>query len=100
LRPRQQESGESSPQLRISKEGDAYLRTMLVQAAHCHLSERAPDSDLKRWGRRLSARGGKNAKKRAVVAVARRLAVLLHRLWVDKAVYEPLRQSQPQSQAA
>jgi len=39
----------------------------------------------------LAARGKKNAKKRAVVAVARKLAVLLHRLWVTAEVYEPLR---------
>jgi transposase len=91
LRPRQSESGQSQPQLRISKEGDRYLRQMLVQGAHCILSRRGPDTDLKRWGLKLSERGGKNAKKRAVVAVARKLAVLLHRLWVTSEVYEPLR---------
>ena len=57
------------------------------------MSERSPDTDLKRWGLRLAARGGKNAKKRAVVAVARKLAVLMHRLWVDQSQYEPLRQT-------
>ena len=92
LRPKQEASGESDPQLQISKEGDVYLRMLLVQAAHCVLRRRAPDTDLKRWGLRLCARGGKNAKKRAVVAVARKLAVLLHRLWVTGEVYEPLRQ--------
>ena len=94
LRPKQCESGESQPQLRISKEGDRYLRTLLVQGAHIVLSRRAPDTDLQRWGRKLAERGGKNAKKRAVVAVARKLAVLLHRLWVGGEVYEPLRNSQ------
>ena len=49
-----------------------------------------PDSDLRRYGLRLCERGGKNAKKRAVVAVARKLAVLLHHLWVTGDVYEPL----------
>jgi transposase len=93
LRPKQGESGESQPQLRISKEGDLYLRQLLVQGAHCILW-RGPDTDLKRWGLKLAARGGKNAKKRAVVAVARKLAVLLHRLWVTGEVYEPLRNSQ------
>lgn len=91
LRPKQRASGERQPQLRISKEGDAYLRHLLVQGAHCVLSRRGPDTDLKRWGQRLAERGGKNAKKRATVAVARKLGVLLHRLWVTGAVYEPLR---------
>jgi transposase len=90
LRPKQSESGESQPQLRITKEGDRYLRKLLVQGAHCILSRRSPDTDLKRWGLKLAERGGKNAKKRAIVAVARKLAVLLHRLWVTGEVYQPL----------
>jgi transposase len=93
LRPRQSESGQSQPQLRITKEGDRYLRTLLVQGAHLILNRRGPDTDLKRWGLKLAARGGKNGKKRAIVAVARKLAVLLHRLWVCGEVYEPLRNS-------
>jgi transposase len=95
LRPKQCESGQSQPQLPITKEGDRYLRTLLVQGAHVILNRRGPDTDLKRWGLKLSERGGKNAKKRAIVAVARKLAVLLHRLWVTGEVYEPLRNSQP-----
>ena len=91
LRPRRGESGESQPQLRITKEGDAYLRKMLVQGAHYILGYRGPDSDLRRWGLKLAARGGKRAKKAAIVAVARKLGVLLHRLWVTGEVYEPLR---------
>src|SRR6202162_3912298 len=87
-------SGESEPQKKISKAGDRYLRTMMVQGAHYILGPFGEDSDLRRWGRKLSERGGKNAKKRAVVAVARKLAVLLHRLWVSGEVYEPLRNSQ------
>ena len=94
LRPRQSDSGESEPQLRITKEGDSYLRKLLVQGAHHIMGRCGPDTDLKRWGLKLSARGGKNAKKRAVVAVARKLAILLHRLWVTGEVYEPLRNSQ------
>jgi len=94
LRPKQKESGQSQPQLRITKEGDVYLRQMLVQGAHCILRRKGPETDLKRWGLKLAGRGGKNAKKRAVVAVARKLAVLLHRLWVSGEVYEPLRNSQ------
>ena len=93
LRPKRRDSGESRPQLRITKEGDPYLRKLLVQGAHCILGWRGPDTDLRRWGLRLAARGGKNAKKRAVVAVARKLSVLLHRLWVTGERYEPLRQS-------
>ncbi len=95
LRPKRSESGERQPQLGISKEGDRYLRRLLVQGAHCILSRRAPDTDLKRWGAKLCERGGKNAKKRAIVAVARKLAVLLHRLWVTGEVYEPLRHNPP-----
>ena len=91
LRPKRSQSGDSDPQLRITKEGDGYLRKMLVQGAHRVLSARAPDTDLKRWGLKLGARGGRNARKRAVVAVARKLGILLHRLWATGEVYEPLR---------
>lgn len=94
LRPKQNDSGEREPQLRITKEGDLYLRKLLVQGAHCILGRQGMDTDLKRWGLKLCARGGKNAKKRALVAVARKLAILLHRLWVTGEVYEPLRNSQ------
>jgi transposase len=68
LRPKRSDSGESQPQLRITKEGDVYLRKMLVQGAHYVLGYRGPDTDLRRWGQKLAARGGKNAKKRAIVA--------------------------------
>jgi transposase len=94
LKPGRRNSGESEPQKKISKEGDRYLRTMMVQGAHYILGPFGEDSDLRRWGRKLGERGGKNAKKRAVVAVARKWAVLLHRLWVGGEVYEPLRNSQ------
>src|SRR5580658_1094459 len=94
LRPGRRNSGMSEPQMHISKEGDRYLRTLLVQGAHYILGPFGQDSDLRRWGLKLAERGGKNAKKRAVVAVARKLAVLLHRLWVSGEVYEPLRNSQ------
>ena len=70
------------------------MRTMMVQGAHYILGPFGEDSDLRRWGLKLAERGGKNAKKRAVVAVAGKLAVLLHRLWVGGEVYEPLRNSQ------
>ena len=84
-------SGQSEPQLHISKEGDRYLRTLLVQGAHHILGPFGADCDLRRWGLKLAERGGKNGKKRAVIAVARKLAVLLHRLWVSGEAYEPLR---------
>lgn len=67
------------------------LRRLLVSSAHYILGPFGPDTDLRRWGLTLAARGGKNAKKRAVVALARKLAVLLHRLWSTGEVYEPLR---------
>jgi transposase len=94
MRPQSRDSGESQPQLGISKEGDVYLRSLLVQGAHYILGRRGPDTDLKRWGLKLCERGGKNAQKRALVAVARKLGILLHRLWVTGEVYEPLRNSQ------
>ena len=94
LRPGRRNSGQSQPQMHISKEGDRYLRTLMVQGAHYILGPFGEDSDLRRWGLRLAERGGKNAEKRAIVAVARKLAVLLHRLWVTGEVYEPLRNSQ------
>jgi transposase len=91
LVPRQQQSSSADPQLRISKAGDGLVRRLLVGSAHYILGRFGPDTDLRRWGLTLAGRGGKNGKKRAVVAVARKLAVLLHRLWVTGEVYEPLR---------
>jgi transposase len=91
---RKDQSGHQDPELRITKAGDRAVRFLLVQAAHYILGPFGPDTDLRRWGLVLASRGRKNAKKRAVVAVARKLAVLLHRLWVTGGVYEPLRNSQ------
>ncbi|MGA9987319.1 MAG: IS110 family transposase [Terriglobales bacterium] len=91
LVPKQEDSGESQPQLGISKAGDTMVRRLLVGSAQYILGPFGPDTDLRRYGLRLCERGGKNAKKRAAVAVARKLAVLLHRLWVTGEVYEPLR---------
>jgi transposase len=95
LAPKQEDSGDSQPQLGISKAGDVMLRRLLVGSAHYILGPFGPDTDLRRYGLRLCERGGKNAKKRAAVAVARKLAVLLHRLWVSGEVYEPLRHAPP-----
>lgn len=90
LRPRKHQSGQDDPELAITRAGDPHLRRLLVQCAHHILGPFGKDSDLRRFGLRLAQRGGKAAKKRAVVAVARKLAVLLHRLWVTGEVYEPL----------
>ena len=91
LRSRKNQSGKGDPELRITKAGDSMLRRLLVTSAQYILGPFGPDCDLRRWGLKLAARGGKNAKKRAVVAVARKLAVLLHRLWVTGVDYDPLR---------
>ena len=91
LRPRQRNSGEQSPQLRITKAGDGLVRRLLVQSAHYILGPFGPETSLRRFGLRLAARGGRGAKQKAVIAVARKLAVLLHRLWLTGEVYEPLR---------
>lgn len=112
LTRKQRDSGESQPELGISKEGDKMLRWLLVQGAHTILRRGAPDSDLRRWGTgmlEIREREGKQkqqkkgCKKKVVVAVARKLAVLLHRLWVTGEVYDPLyntRQSKAQKAAA
>jgi transposase len=93
LQPGRRNSGQSEPQLHISKEGDPYLRTLLVQGAQHILGPFGPDSDLRRWGLKLAERGGRNGKKRAIIATARKLAVLLHHLWVSGEAYEPLHNS-------
>ena len=90
LQPGRRNSGQSEPQMHISKAGDPYLRTLLVQGAQHILGPFGVDCDLRRWGLKLAERGGKSGKKRAIIAVARKLAVLLHRLWVSREAYEPL----------
>ena len=91
LVPRRRESGDRDPQLGITKVGDVQMRRLLVQSAHYILSRNGTESDLRTWGLQHAEIGGTNAKKRAVVAVARKLAVLLHRLWVTGLPYEPVR---------
>lgn len=99
LTPRKDQSGEVDKELRISKHGDEFLRRLLVSAAQYILNPiNKRDSALRQFGLRL-AQGGKRAKKRAVVAVARKLAVLLHRLWVTGEVYEAF-PGQSQDEAA
>jgi transposase len=91
LVPASDQSGDRDPQKkRISKEGDQMLRRLLVGSAHYILGPFGSDSDLRRHGQKIASRGGKNSKKRAAVAVARKLAVLLHSLWVSAEVYDPL----------
>jgi len=89
LTPRRDQSGTSDKQLPITKAGDSYLRQLLVGSAHYIMGPFGPESNLRLHGLAIAARGGKNAKKRAAVAVARKLAVLLHRLWSSKAEYQP-----------
>jgi len=112
LRPRRDESGESKPELRITKAGNTYLRRLLVGCAQYILGPFGKDCDIRRWGLAIAqgkvpskdsnqaavkrtVKPGKSARKRAVVGVARKLAVLLHRLWVTGQTYEPFRNSQP-----
>lgn len=93
LRPGQSQSGESDPQRRITRAGDTYLRSLLVQSAHYVLGRFGPDSALRRWGLKLASTGGKRGKKRAIVAVARKLAVLLHSMWRSGQHFQPFPQT-------
>lgn len=101
LTPKRDQSGDIDKQLRISKAGNKYLRQLLVGSAHYILGPFGPDSRLRRHGLSIAARGGKNAKKRAAVAVARKLAVLLHQLWISGQTYDPFfNMKQPERTAA
>lgn len=94
LRPRQSQSGSSDPQGRITRTGNSYLRSLLVQAAQYILGRFGADSALRRWGLRLAASGGKRGKKRAIVAVARKLAVMLHSIWRNGTCFQPFPETQ------
>lgn len=94
LRPRQRQSGGRNPELHITKAGDRDLRRLLVQSAQYMLGRFGKDSDLRRAGLALAARGGKSAKKRAIIAIARKVGVLLHRLWCSDVPYDPLRHAE------
>jgi transposase len=89
LRPKRSQSGERDPQLGITKAGNVYLRSLLVECANHVLGRHGRDSTLRQWGLRLASRGGKQSRNRAIVAVARKLAVLLHRIWVTQQLYIP-----------
>ena len=91
LKPKQRNSGMQSPQLGITKAGDPLIRRLATQSAQYILGPFGRDSALRRWGLVLASRGGKNAKKRAVVAVARKLVVLMHRIWITQEAYDPMR---------
>lgn len=88
--PSRDQSGKSDKQLPITKTGDAFMRRLLLQAANYVLRKPSPDTDLKRWGLAIAGRGGRRGRQRAKVAVARKLAVLMHRLWVTGEVYQPV----------
>lgn len=99
LAPGLDESGDSSPRQRITREGDALLRRLLLQCAQYILGPFGKDCDLRRFGQRIEARGGPTAKKKAAIAVARKLAVLLHRLWITGEVYDPFHLARQNGQA-
>lgn len=103
LVPRKSQTGGvdgRDPQLRITKAGDSQMRSLLVTCAHYILGRFGPDSDLRRMGLRIASRGGKNAKKRAVVAVARKLSVVMLRMWQTGEAYEPLRNNPAEPETA
>lgn len=89
LRPRRSQSGDRDPQLGITKAGNVYLRSLLIECSGRILRPHGRESSLRQWGLHLASRGGKQARNKAVVAVARKLAVLLHRLWVTQQPYVP-----------
>jgi len=89
LTPKQDQSGDTDKALPISKAGDAYMRRLLSQSSNYILGAFGPDCDLRRFGERIFARGGKAAKRRAVTAVSRKLSVLLLHLWKTQEDYEP-----------
>lgn len=100
LVPKRDQSGNTDKQLHITKAGNTYLRALLVGCTQYVLGPFGPDSDLRRHGEKIAARGGKNAKKRAVIAVTRKAAVLLHHLWVSAEAYEPLRNAGQKKRSA
>ena len=109
LVPGRKQTGESDPEMHITKAGDAFVRKTLVQAGQHVMGRFGADCDLRRWGLRLAGisttpgggltKGSKQRKKKAVVAVARKLAVLLHALWRNGEVYEPFRQAEKKEAA-
>lgn len=89
LTPRQFQSGEKNPQLHITKAGDRYLRRILIMVAQYIIGPFGKDCDLRRYGLKRIEQGGKGTKKKVVVAVARRLSVIMLHLWLTGEQYNP-----------
>jgi len=98
LVPRRDQSGQSDKQLPISKTGNRHVRRLLVQAAQYILGAFGPDCDLRRYGLNIATGGGTAAKRKAVVAVARKLAVLMLVLWKSGQPYNPQRNAPPEEE--
>ena len=90
--PKRDQSGGLDKQLRISKAGNAHLRRLLVGSAQYILGPFGEDCDLRAQGLKLASRGGRGAKKKAVIATARKLAVVMHTLWQSGESYRPNRE--------
>jgi len=88
--PRRHQSGDTDIPLPITKAGNTHLRCLLVNCAHYILGPFGPPSALREAGLRIAAKGGKPAKKRAVIATARKLAVTMMALWKTGSVYQAL----------
>ncbi len=91
--PKRDQSGRLDKELSISKCGNAYLRRLLVSAAQYMLGPFGEECDLKTRGLRLAERGGRGAKKKAVVATARKLSVVMLGVWKNQTDYEPIRKA-------
>lgn len=89
LVPRRDQSGDTDKQLPITKAGNGYLRKLLVQSAHYLLGHFGPDCALREHGLKLAAKGGRAARKKAVIAVARKLAVVMVAMWQKGSSYQP-----------
>lgn len=84
LTPRQYQSGETDVRGRISRSGDAFTRTALFTAAHVMLTRSRQWTSIRAWGMRIAKR---SSLKKAKIAVARKLAVVMHRMWRDDAPF-------------
>lgn len=93
LVPKRDQSGDTDKRLGISKAGNAYLRRLLVGSANYLLGPFGEECDLRTQGLKLVERGGRGAKKKAVVATARKLAVVMLAVWKSGAAYEPIRRA-------
>ncbi len=92
LVPKKDSSGDMDKELSITKAGNKYLRRLLVGCAQYILGHFGEDCDLRRFGERIIERSPtKSNKRKAVVATARKLAVLLHSIWLNGSEYKPFR---------